>query len=327
MPQAFGDYVLLRRRAVGGMAELFVATRRGAAAAELVVLKRVLSSLSDGSDRAALGRLLVQEGRTMAGLSHPNLARLLDSGSVDGAPFLVLERVRGEDLRSIVRQMRQKRVAEFPVESALGIVLGVCDGLAHVHERAGAGGEPLGIVHRDVSPQNVLVTFEGEVKLVDFGVAESRAQADDARAGRPKGKLPYMSPEQARGEKLDGRSDVFSTGVLLFELTTGQRLFKGAGDRETRALLLDRPYPRPSDVFPVYPRDLEVIVERALAKDRERRWSSAREMGSALWAFVRDEGVDVGSPVLGRMMKSLFEEEMAFEAAAIAEALRTAATL
>ena len=179
-------------------------------------------------------------------------------------------------------------------------------------------------MHRDVSPQNVLVTFEGEVKLVDFGVAESRAQADDARAGRPKGKLPYMSPEQARGEALDGRSDVFSTGVLLFELTTGQRLFKGAGDRETRELLLDRPYPRPSEVFPMYPPALEVIVERALAKNREERWSSAREMGIALRAFVRDEGVDVRPPVLGRMMRSLFEDEMAAETAAIAVAQRIA---
>jgi serine/threonine-protein kinase len=326
MPKAFGDYVLLRRRAMGGMAELFVATRRGSAADELVVLKRVLSTLSDGSDREALGRLLVQEGRTMAELSHPNVARLLDSGSVEDAPFLVLERVHGEDLRSIVRQMRKKRVAEFPVESALGIVVGVCEGLAHVHGRSDAGGEPLGIVHRDVSPQNVLVTFAGEVKLVDFGVAESRAKADDARAGRPKGKLPYMSPEQARGEAIDGRSDLFSTGVLLFELTTGQRLFKGAGDRETRALLLDRPYPRPSDVFPMYPPGLEVIVERALARDPERRWGSARDMGAALKAFVRDEGVDVGPAVLGHMMRSLFEEEMAEEAAALAEAQQTART-
>ncbi|MGH7439800.1 MAG: serine/threonine-protein kinase [Polyangiaceae bacterium] len=326
LPRAFGDYVLLRRRATGGMAELFVATRRGPAPGDLVVIKKVLSSIAD-SDRDALSRLLVQEGRTMAALSHANVARLLDSGSVGGAPYIVLERVHGEDLRSIVRQMRRKRVAEFPIESALGIVLGVCEGLAHVHERCAPSGEPLGIVHRDVSPQNVLVTFRGEVKLVDFGVAESRAQADDAREGRPKGKLPYMSPEQARGQALDGRSDVFSTGVLLFELTTGQRLFKGAGDRETRALLLDRPYPRPSHVFALYPPALEIIVERALAKDRDQRWSSAREMGTALRAFVRDEGVDVGPPVLGRMMTSLFEEEMQEEASAITEAQRVAGAL
>jgi serine/threonine-protein kinase len=136
-----------------------------------------------------------------------------------------------------------------------------------------------------------------------------------------------MSPEQARGEALDGRSDVFSTGVLLFELTTGQRLFKGAGDRETRAMLLDRPYPRPSDVFPVYPPTLETIVERALAKDRRQRWSSAREMGAALRAFVLEEGVDVRPPVLARMMRSLFEDEMATESAAIAAAQRIAGSL
>jgi serine/threonine protein kinase len=329
LPGPFGKYTLLRRRATGGMAELFVARAAPSGPAgpvpPRVVIKRVLPSLGEAGDTESLGRMLMHEARVMAALSHPNVANVLDAGCVDGVHFIALERVHGEDLRSIVRQMRKRRVAEFPIEHALGIVLGVCAGLAHVHERRGASGVELGIVHRDVSPQNVLVTFAGEIKLVDFGIATSPVLVvGEPPASRPRGKLPYMSPEQARGETVDGRSDVFSAGVMLFELTTGHRLFKAAGERETLELILERDYPRPSALFADYPRALEPIVVRALAKDRADRWQSAREMHDALEGFVRDERAAVSSAALGRMMTSLFEAELAEEEAALAEADRRA---
>jgi serine/threonine-protein kinase len=271
--------------------------------------------------------MLMQEGRVMAALSHANVAQLLDAGSIDGVHFIALEHVRGEDLRAIVRQMRKRQVAEFPIEHALSIVLGVCAALSHVHERRAPDGTPLEIVHRDVSPQNVLVTFSGEIKLVDFGIATSRIGEEPPPTGRPKGKLPYMSPEQARCEAVDGRSDVFSTGIMLFELTTGHRLFKAAGERETLELLLDRAYPRPSDLFPGYPPTLEAIVTRALARDREARWPSARAMQAALEAFVRDERIAASPTALGALMTSLFEVELSKEAAALAEARTLAEAL
>jgi serine/threonine-protein kinase len=321
--------MLLRKRAAGGMAELYVASQGGPDGFDkTVVIKRVLPSLGEAGDRAALAGMLMHEARVMAALSHSNVAQVLDAGSIEGDAFIALEHVHGEDLREMVRQMRRRRVAEFPIEHALSIVVGVCAGLAHVHERRGVGGVPLDVVHRDVSPQNVLVTFAGEVKLVDFGIATSRAlQAEATPAGRPKGKLPYMSPEQARGETVDGRSDVFSAGVILFELTTGHRLFKGAGERETLELLLDRPYPRPSDVFHGYPPALEAIVVRALAKDRAARWQTAREMELALEEFIREERVAASSTALARLMTSLFEAELAAEVTALAEAKKLAETL
>jgi serine/threonine protein kinase len=324
LPLRFGRYVLVRRRATGGMAELFVAIQRGQGGFEkLVVVKRVLPALLALGGGGALVEMLMHEGRVMAALSHSNVAQIFESGEVDGAHFIAMEHVHGEDLRSIARQMRRRSLVEFPVEHALSIVLGVCAGLAHAHERRGLDGEPLGIVHRDVSPQNVLGTFAGEVKLVDFGIALSRARPDpETRPARPRGKLPYMSPEQARGEPVDGRSDVFAAGIILFELTTGRRLFKAPSDRETLELLCDRPYPRPSDVQPGYPPELEAIVTRALAKDRDERWRSARDMQAALEEFVRMERVPTSAAALSALMRSLFEEELAREEGALAEGRR-----
>jgi eukaryotic-like serine/threonine-protein kinase len=326
LPRRFGRYVLLRPRAVGGMAELDVAVLDGAQEfGETVVIKRVLPSLAEAGDHAALGRMLMNEARIVGALSHPNVARALDAGCIDGVHFIALEHVQGEDLRSIVRQMRQRRVAEFPVEHALTILLGVLSGLTHVHERRGPDGQALGIVHRDVSPQNVLVTFAGEVKLVDFGIAMSLPLLGDEVPGpRPKGKLPYMSPEQARGDRVDARSDVFSAGIILFELTTGRRLFKAAGERETLELLLERDYPRPSDLLPGYSTELETIVVRALARDPAARWPSARAMHEALEELVRVEQVATSAPSLGQLMTSLFEAEIAQERAALTAARKAA---
>jgi serine/threonine protein kinase len=311
------------------MAELDVATQRGPDGFEkTVIIKRVLPTLREAGDRGALARMLMHEARVMAALSHSNVVHVLDAGCIDGVHFIALEHVHGEDLRSIVRQMRRRRVAEFPVEHALLIAIGVLAGLAHVHERQDRDGAPLGVVHRDVSPQNVLVTFSGEVKLADFGIATSRAlPLGDTPTGRPKGKVPYMAPEQARGEAVDGRSDVFSTGIILFELTTGHRLFKAPSEEETLDLLLTRDYPLPSDLFRGYPRALEAIVMRALARDPAARWQTAREMQAALEAFVRDERIEASAIALSRLMTSLFDSELAVENAALAGAKRLAETL
>jgi serine/threonine-protein kinase len=308
LPRPFGKYTLVRRRAVGGMAELYVAVLRGEGGFEkTVIVKCILPELRALADAETLGRMLMHEGRIMASLSHSNIAQVFEAGTVAGAPYIAMEHVQGEDLPAIVRQMKRRGMAAFPSEHAIAIVLGVCAGLAHAHERRGTDGELLGIVHRDVSPQNVLVSLAGEVKLVDFGIALSRGEPDaPSTTGRPKGKLPYMSPEQARGEVLDARSDVFSAGIILFELTTGRRLFKGATEGETLALLCEREVPRPSQLRADYPTELESIVMRALARDREERWRSAAEMQAALAEFARVERVPTGPVGLARMMGDLF---------------------
>jgi serine/threonine-protein kinase len=309
LPRAFGKYTLLRKLAKGGMAELFVAVHKSVAGFEkLVVIKRILPALN--SDRALVDMLL-HEARTAATLSHPNIAQIFDVGVADDTYFICMEHVHGEDLRSIVRHMKKRDVREFPIEHALAIVLGMCAGLAYAHEKHSLDGVPLNIVHRDVSPQNVIVTYAGDVKLVDFGIAKSDAMAiDDTKSGRLKGKIPYMSPEQARGEPVDRRSDVFSTGVVLFELTTGRRLFKGANEYETLELICSRPYPKPSDVRADYPRELEEIVMKALARDREQRWDSAREMQAALEEFVRRGRIAVSGIALSQFMRSLFDDKL-----------------
>ncbi|GAC1571694.1 MAG: hypothetical protein NVS3B20_03650 [Polyangiales bacterium] len=318
LPQRFGKYTLLRRMATGGMAEIYLSLQRSVAGFEkLIVIKRILPGMHQ--DRSFIDMLL-HEARVAATLSHPNIVQTIDVGQVDGSYFIALEHVHGEDLRSIVRQMKRKGVTEFPLEHAIAIVLGMCAGLAYAHERRDLDGSPLNIVHRDISPQNVLCGFAGDVKIVDFGVAKGGTRTtDNTRNGQLKGKIPYMSPEQARGEDVDWRSDIFAIGVMLFELTTGKRLFKGATEFDTLKLILERDYPRPSWVVENYPPALEYIVMRALEKDRDHRYQSAREMQADLEAFVRDEKLPVSSIALAEFMKMLFDEKLAAQKEALME--------
>jgi serine/threonine-protein kinase len=321
MPQRFGKYTLIRKLATGGMAELFLAIQRSVAGFEkLIVIKRILPSMNQ--DRAFIDMLL-HEARVTATLSHPNIVHIFDVGQTNGQFFIAMEHVHGEDLRSIVRQMRRVGVKEFPMEHALGIVLGTCAGLAYAHEKKELDGSPLNIVHRDISPQNTVVTFTGDVKIVDFGIAKSatteKLAMEETKDGKLKGKVPYMSPEQARGEPIDWRSDIFSVGVMLFELTTGRRLFKGASEFETLKLIIERDYPYPSMVHSAYPPQLELIVMRALSKRREDRFQSAREMQQALEDFVRENGLRVSSIALSEFMQRLFEEKLATQKQALLE--------
>ena len=320
-PQRFGKYTLLRRLATGGMAEIFLALQRSVAGFEkLIVIKRILPSMSQDE---AFRQMLTHEARIAATLSHPNIVQIFDLGFIDGSFFIAMEYAHGEDLRSIVRQMRKLGLTDFPLHHALAIVRGICSGLAYAHDKRGLDGEPLRIVHRDISPQNVIVTFEGDVKIVDFGIAKSGFQ-DETELGQLKGKVPYMSPEQARGEAIDLRSDVFSTGVVLFELTTGKRLFKGANELHTLQLICDKTYPHPSQVRANYPPRLDAIVMRALQKDRDRRYQSARDMLADLEDFIRDERIPVSTVDLNRWMQGLFSDRLALHKAALQDAKQLA---
>ncbi|UQA59545.1 serine/threonine-protein kinase [Polyangium aurulentum] len=309
LPRQFGKYTLLRRLAAGGMAEIFLALHRSVAGFEkLIVIKRILPSMN--GDRAFI-EMLLHEARIAATMSHPNIVQTFDVGQVEGTYFIAMEHIHGEDIRSIVRAMRKKSLTDFPLEHAVAIATGTCAGLAYAHDKRDLDGNLLNIVHRDISPQNIVVTFSGDVKIVDFGVAKSSSQVgEDTKDGQLKGKVPYMSPEQAMGLNVDWRSDIFAAGVLLYELTTGKRLFKGSSEFETLKLIVDKDYPRPSEVKPGYPPALERIVMKALEKDREARYQSAREMQRDLESFVREERIPVSQISLTQWMQSLFQEKL-----------------
>ena len=310
LPRQFGKYTLLRRLAAGGMAELFLALHRSVAGFEkLVVIKRILPSMNQNK---GFIDMLLHEARIAATLSHPNVVQIFDVGQVDGTYFIAMEHIHGEDIQGIVRAMKKKDLIEFPLEHTLSIVLGTCAGLAYAHDKRDLDGRPLSIVHRDISPRNIVVSFTGDVKIVDFGIAKSGIEpGEETASGQLKGKAPYMSPEQARGQSIDWRSDIFATGVMLFELTTGRRLFKGTSEYETLKLIVDKEYPRPSEIKPGYPRELERIVMRALEKDREARYQSAREMQADLEEFVRHERIAVSQVSLTTWMAWLFEDKLA----------------
>ena len=310
LPKQFGKYTLLRRLAAGGMAELFLALHRSVAGFEkLIVIKRILPSMN--TDRGFIDMLL-HEARIAATLSHPNIVQIFDVGQIDGTFYIAMEHIHGEDIQGIVRAMKKMGVAEFPLEHTIAIILGTCAGLAYAHDKRDLHGAPLSIVHRDISPRNIVVSFTGDVKIVDFGIAKSGTEpGEDTSNGQLKGKAPYMSPEQASGQAIDWRSDIFAVGVMLFELTTGRRLFKGASEYETLKLICDKDYPRPSEVKDNYPPALEQIVMRALEKRREDRYQSAREMQGDLEAFVREERIPVSAVSLTRWMESLFEDKLA----------------
>ncbi|HEV7556636.1 MAG TPA: serine/threonine-protein kinase, partial [Kofleriaceae bacterium] len=224
----------------------------------------------------------------------------------DGVVYIAMEYLHGQDLRAIgLRAWRDGRLA---LDAAIAIVLSVCAGLHYAHDKRDSDGSALEIVHRDVSPSNVIVTYDGGVKLIDFGIAKATSLPRETRLGLVKGKPGYMSPEQCRSESIDRRSDVFCVGIVLYELTTGARPFGDGSDYDvTRAIVESDPLP-PRD--PSYPSALEAIVRRALAKDRRDRYPTAKALHDQLTAFASELGLDVSQFALQRTMASLFDAEL-----------------
>jgi hypothetical protein len=300
-----GDYELLDRIAEGGMAEVWRARARGAAGFEkTVVVKRVLPALAA---RPGFADLLIREAKIAARLSHPNIVQIFDLGEADGTYFIAMEYVHGTDL---ARALTHRASAEhLPLALRVWIAAEATRALDHAHRRKGDDGRPLQIVHRDVSPQNVLLAHEGVVKVADFGIA----RADEVGLGRgedPKvlrGKYAYMSPEQARGEPLDRRSDVFALGVVLFEAVTGQRLFRAKSSHETLQLVRAGKVPdlRGAGV----PDGLVPTLTRALAAQREDRHAWAGEIHAELMAFLYRRGEPVGEAELAAAMEKMFPAE------------------
>ncbi len=297
-----GSYEVLGSLAMGGMAELFLARKQGQGGFEKVVaLKRILPHLAENAEFV---QMFLDEARIVAQLDHPNVAQVYDIGEAEGSYFFTMEYVAGQDLRHVIRAARS--AGGLPLEQALFVVHEVAAGLHHAHEKLGSDGERLGIVHRDVSPANVLLTYEGAVKIVDFGVAKARTQSRETQAGTLKGKVAYMSPEQCMGEGVDARSDVFALGVVLYELTVGARPYVARTDYELIMQVAAGNLPAPSTRRPGYPAALEAVVMKALARDREARWSSAEELGLAVAEVAEQLGLRLSAVGMRRFMRTLF---------------------
>jgi serine/threonine protein kinase len=297
--QRIGDYELVTRLAAGGMAELFVARRGGLQGFEkFVVLKRILPQLSGNADFV---EMFLQEARVAATLEHPNIVPVFDFGQAGGDYFFVMPYVHGRDLLAVLRASHQLQ-RRMPTGLAIRTAIAVASGLHYAHEHRNFDGEPLHIVHRDVSPANVLVTYGGHVRVLDFGIAKAAARTNVTRVGVRKGKAAYMSPEQCRGEKLDRRCDVWAIGVVLWEMTMMRRLFRGGNDLSLMNRITTMPVEAPSATDPTYPPALEAIVMRCLQREREGRYPTALALAQDLEAFARDQALDTSAEAYGQFL-------------------------
>jgi len=293
---------------MGGMAEILLARAREPSKPErLVVLKRMHRQLA--ADREYV-QMFVDEARIATTLRHPNVVEVYEFGEDGDQYYIAMEYLHGHDLRRVLSDMAKQQIP-IRLGQALAIASGVCRGLDYTHERTSPEGELLGIVHRDVSPHNVLLTYSGRVKLVDFGIAKASGQLGRTRTGILKGKVAYMSPEQAMGDTLDRRSDVFCIGILLWEMTTGHWLYRRKSELETLKAVVESDAPRPSQLNPTYPPELEQIVMKTLARKREDRWATAGELDDALIEFAKRRRLNLSPAMLGTLMSSVFSEEVA----------------
>ena len=311
-PITFGKYCLLERINVGGMAEVFRAKAFGVEGFErLVAVKRILPNIAEDKDFI---RMFIDEAKLAVQLNHANIAQIFDLGMVDSAYYIALEHIHGRDLRAIFDRCRQK-TEPMPVAQACFVSMKVCEGLDYAHNKRNQSGHELNLVHRDVSPQNVLVSFEGEVKIIDFGIAKAAGKGSKTQAGILKGKFGYMSPEQVRGLPVDRRSDIFSCGIVLYELLTGERLFIGESDFSTLEKVRNVEILPPSTYNRNIPDELERIVLKALAKDVSDRYQNAIDLHDELQAFVYTAGEFYSRKDLAGWMKSTFSKEIERESA------------
>ncbi|MBI2027380.1 MAG: serine/threonine protein kinase [Deltaproteobacteria bacterium] len=271
-PIPFGKYLLLDKIATGGMAEIFIARSTGLSGFEkFVAIKRILPH--HASNEAFLSMFL-DEARITVGLHHSNIVQIYDFGDIEGHYFLAMEYVEGKNLREILARVEENN-EKLPLEHAIYIASEVAKGLDYAHRKKDEKNHiPLKIVHRDVSPQNVLASYEGELKLIDFGIAQAGIENENHK-GILKGKFSYMSPEQATGSHVDSRSDIFSCGILLYELLTAQKLFTAQSDSSVLSLIQSAAIPSPSLLNPLIPKSLESILYKALKKDVNQRYQRA----------------------------------------------------
>ncbi|MBN2695719.1 serine/threonine protein kinase [bacterium] len=282
-PVRFGKYLLLDRVNVGGMAEVFKAKTFGIEGFEkLVAIKRILPSIAEDDEFI---RMFVDEAKITVKLQHANIAQVYELGKIDESYFIAMEFINGKDLKQLFEKNR-KFSTPMDVAQACYIIAQVCAGLDYAHRKKDERGVDLNIIHRDVSPQNIRLSYDGEVKIIDFGIAKAKNKSSKTEAGILKGKFGYMSPEQVRGQVLDRRSDIFAIGIILYELLTNIRLFQGETDFSTLEKIRNVDIPFPTTINPNIPAELEQIIMKSLEKDRKDRYEYAHDMHDDLQRFM-----------------------------------------
>lgn len=318
VPTACGKYTLMAKIGHGGMAEVYVAVATGIAGFQkLAVVKRIHPQLLEDAE---FTHMFMDEARLAARLSHPNVVETYDVGEHDGIPFIAMEYMEGAPLDRIVKAV-QRREERFDVPLAASLMIEVLRGLHYAHEVKDYSGKAIGVVHRDISPSNVFLTYQGEVKVIDFGIAKASTKLAETRTGQIKGKLSYMAPEQARGRGVDRRSDIWAVGVMLYEMCVGERLFKRDSEIETLQELLaadiDQLLEPGQGVIP--PPVLEVI-RKSLQRDLNARWATAEEMSTELRKAL--DGLGIRPADLGGYASELLKGRVDAQRAAVADLLR-----
>jgi eukaryotic-like serine/threonine-protein kinase len=298
----FGKYQLIERLAAGGMGEVHLARLTGAKGFEKqLVIKRVLPHLAD--DPEFLSQFL-DEARLAATLNHPNVAQIFELGEIDGTWYLAMEYVRGQDLRKILRRAN----GPLPLGIAARIISNAAAGLDYAHKATDANGRALNVVHRDVSPHNLLVGFDGAVKLIDFGIARAANRAQRTVSGALRGKVPYLSPEMVDGEPVDHRTDIFSLGIVLWESLTGAPLFRAPSEPVTLKRVSACQVAAPSSLNPLVPAPLDAICLRALERSPERRYPEAAAFRLELEGFIVQARLQASAAHLERYLRELFSQ-------------------
>lgn len=305
MPTTFGAegrYRGVRPLSVGGMAELFLAVaQREAGFEKLVVVKRILPHLASDDEFV---RMFLDEARLAAQLDHPNIAQVMDFGRDQDSYYYVMEYIHGLDVRALLKRVG----GPLPLDVALALMAPVCAGLHYAHEKRDRSGQPLALVHRDVSPSNLFVSIDGGVKVLDFGIAKAATAARVTASGVLKGKIGYMSPEQARGDELDRRSDVFGLGIVLYQMVTGRRPFAEANYFKALNDVQRGRFARPREVSDGCPEALDELIVKAMAIDREDRFPTARDLALAVEEFALAHRVRASAAVLSDFMAPLRED-------------------
>ena len=304
-PIQFGKYTLFERIGRGGMAEVYKGRIQGPGGFERVfVVKRILPHLSE---EPTFIRMFVDEAKLSARLNHPNIVQIFELGSVEGEYFISMEYIRGRDLADTMRAIWKMLGPPRP-ELVAYVGREACRALSYAHSLTDDNGRPLGMIHRDVSPSNIMLSYEGGVKLLDFGIAKALGEAPETtKSGTMKGKYAYMAPEQTEGDDVDSRIDIFSCGIVLHEVLTGRRLFKGANDIQTIERVRRCEVPPPSFQNPMCPPELDNVVLKALARNRDERFSTAAEMADALDDVVHASRFQPGH--LSQLLHDLFPLE------------------
>ena len=299
-------YRITERVAAGGMAEVF----RGVAESmqgfrKNIAIKRILPNLTKNKKFVAM---FLDEARLSLSLQHANIVQVFDIGHSEDTYFIVMEYVDGVDLKALT-EWRRRIGRRIPIAHTLYIVMEICKGLSYAHEMLSPEtGRPLGIVHRDISPPNVLISKQGEVKVVDFGLAKATSQIETTDPGVVKGKMSYLSPEAARGEEVDSRADIFAVGILLYEMLTGKRLFYGETDYQTVELVRNAKIPPLRPQNPQVEPELEDVVRKALARRAEDRYTSATDLQDALAHYSYSRGLKVISRDIAELVRQCLDE-------------------